>query len=120
MNYKMWYSDDHEVLYVKTFAMITSEDVNQIMPQVTQIFKGKSRSLILADLSDNPSGLLSKEARGAFKKHAESFKVDKIAIKGANPPIRMIAKIALTIIGSSDIARFFKEEEEALAWLKES
>ncbi|MBD3286652.1 STAS/SEC14 domain-containing protein, partial [candidate division WOR-3 bacterium] len=43
---------------------------------------------------------------------------DKVAVVGASPGARMIAKVALAITGVSKISRFFKTEDEALAWLK--
>ncbi|MBN2379323.1 STAS/SEC14 domain-containing protein [candidate division WOR-3 bacterium] len=118
MNYEMWYNEEHEVLYVKTLAMLKEEDVNEIMPKVGQILEDKTRRLIIGDLSDNPTGLLSKGAREAFRKNADKIKVDKIAVIGANPSIRMIAKIALVVMGKSQIAKFFSEEDDALRWLK--
>ncbi|MBN2381015.1 hypothetical protein JXM67_14550 [candidate division WOR-3 bacterium] len=44
--------------------------------------------------------------------------LDKIAIIGANPAMRMIAKIVFSITGSSMYARFLKTEKKALDWLK--
>ncbi|NLI97729.1 STAS/SEC14 domain-containing protein [bacterium] len=119
MNYEMRFDEKRGVLYVKTLAMLEKADVDEILPKVAECFEGKEHRYILGDLSQNPSGLLSKDARNAFKENAKYLDVEKIAIIGANPSIRMIAKIALTIMGSSNIAKFFKTEDEALAWLKE-
>jgi hypothetical protein len=118
MNYEMWFDDAHGVLWVKTLAMLEKADVDEILPKVAEYLEGKKHRYILGDLSQNPSGLLSKDARNAFKENARYLNVEKIAIIGANHSIRMIAKIALTIMGSSDIAKFFKTEEEALVWLE--
>ncbi|NLI97722.1 STAS/SEC14 domain-containing protein [bacterium] len=118
MNYEMWFDEKNGVLYVKTLAMLERADVEDIIPEVAEMLAGKEHRYILGDLAQNPSGLLTKDARTAFKENAENLQVDKIAIIGANPSIRMIAKIALTIMGKSDIAKFFKTEEEALVWLK--
>jgi hypothetical protein len=119
MNYEMWFDEENGVLCVKTLAMLEKADVDEILPKVAEYLEGKEHRYILGDLSQNPTGLLSKDARNAFKDNAKYLEVEKIAIIGANPSIRMIAKIALTIMGSSDIAKFFKTEEEAIAWLKE-
>jgi hypothetical protein len=119
MNYEMRFDEENGVLLVKTLAMLEKADVEEIIPKVAEMLAGKEHRYILGDLSQNPSGLLSKDARNAFKENAEKLMVDKIAIIGANHSIRMIAKIALTIMGKSGIAKFFKTEEEAIKWLKE-
>ena len=118
LNYKIWFDEEQGVLIVKTLAMLEKADVDEIIPKVAEYLDGKEHRYILGDLSENPTGLLSKGARTAFKENADNLKVEKIAIIGANPSIRMIAKIALTIMGKSDIAKFFKTREEAISWLK--
>lgn len=117
-NYEMWFDNEHGVLFVKTLAMLEKKDVDEMIPKIAEVFDGKEHRYILGDLSENPTGLLSKGARTAFKENAENLVVEKIAILGANPSIRMIAKIALTIMGKADIAKFFKTRDEAIVWLK--
>lgn len=117
-NYEMWFDEENGVLKVRTLAMLERNDVDEIISKIAEFYEGKEHRYLMGDLSDNPSGLLSKGARTAFKENADNFAVDKIAIIGANPSTRMIAKIALTIMGKSNIASFFKTKEEALTWLK--
>ncbi|MBD3285310.1 hypothetical protein GF338_03135 [candidate division WOR-3 bacterium] len=77
------------------------------------------RRLVLVDMShDKDPSSMSKEARKAYAEHTEIIKPEKVAMVGANPVARMVAKIALSIMGRSDITKFFKTEDEALAWLK--
>jgi hypothetical protein len=118
MNYKIWYDEEYGVLYVKTLTMLTGTDIHEIMPEMNRILEDKPHRYIIGDLSENPPGLLTKEARQAFKEYAKDFKVDKAAITGTTPATRMITKIAISIMGMSNIAKFFKTKEEALRWLK--
>lgn len=118
MNYTIRYDEEHDALYVKTLAMLTAEDVHEMIPKIKEIFKGKGHRRVIGDISQNPAGLLSKDARNAFRSFADELVFDKIAIIGANPATRMIAKIALQVMGRANVSRFFQSEEEALDWLK--
>jgi hypothetical protein len=119
MNYRMWYDEEQGVLYAKTFAMLTGPDVHQLMPEMNKIFADKPHRYVIGDLSDNPTGLLGKEARQAFKEYAKDFKIDKGAVIGTNPSTRMIAKVAISVMGLSSKVKLFKTKEEALAWFRE-
>ncbi|MBN2379310.1 STAS/SEC14 domain-containing protein [candidate division WOR-3 bacterium] len=117
--YKTWFDEEQGVLYVKTFKTIDAEDIHRLMPEVEKALEGKTNRLIIGDLSQNPSDLLTKEARQAFKRYTDKVNFDRIAVIGVNPITRMIVKIAVTIIGQSKKTQFFKTETQALAWLKE-
>lgn len=119
MNYKMWYDEERGVLYVKTLAMLTGPDVHQLMPEMIKVFADKPHRYVIGDLSDNPTGLLTRAARQAFKEYAKDFKIDKGAIIGTNPSTKMIAKIAISVMGLSDKVKLFKTEAQALTWFKE-
>ncbi|MBD3285311.1 hypothetical protein GF338_03140 [candidate division WOR-3 bacterium] len=116
--YKIWFDDKKGVLYVKTFKTIDAEDIHRLMPEVDRLLGGNPHRYILGDLSENPSDLLTKEARQAFKKYKD-VEYDRIAVIGVNPITRMVVKIAIKIIGQSDKTRFFNSEDEALKWLRE-
>ncbi|MBN2379328.1 STAS/SEC14 domain-containing protein [candidate division WOR-3 bacterium] len=117
--FKMWFNEEHGILYVKTYKTIDAEDIHQLIHQVEKAFEGRPRRYILGDLSENPSDPLTKEARQAFKEYSDSITYDRIAVIGVNPFTRMVVKIAIKIIGQSEKTRFFKSEEEALNWFKE-
>jgi len=117
VNYKAWFDEDKGVLNVKTYKTMDAKDVHVLMPQIEKMFKGRKHRFILGDLSDNPTDPLTKEARQAFKQYSD-VEYDRIAVTGVNPFTRMVVKIAVKIVGQSDKTRFFKTEDEALAWLK--
>lgn len=118
-NYKIWFDEEHGVARFKIYAMLTAEDVHEYVPGLNKLLEDKSPRSVLADLSENPPGLLDKSARKAFKEYAKSMEWDKIAFFGAAPVIQMLAKAAVAALGKFNITRFFKTEEEALTWLKE-
>lgn len=118
MKYELWYDEGRGVLYLKTFTLLTREDIEGLLPLVEKHFEGKPHRHLLADMSENPAGFVDQEARRLLKSEADSIRFDKFAVVGASPATRMITKIAITLLGKSDVSRFFKTEEEALAWLK--
>ena len=113
----MWFDEEHGVLFIRTLKTIDAEDIHALMPEIEKMFEGKEKRFILGDLTENPSDPLTKDARQAFKKYSD-VEYDRIAIIGVNPFTRMVVKIAVKIVGQTDKTRFFKTEEEALAWLK--
>lgn len=118
MNYKLWYDAERKIIYLKTFKTMTAEDVHQLMAQAAEEFEGKEADFSLIDMTDAGTEHLGKDTRDAFKQYADSLEYKKIAIVGANPVTRMLARVALAVTGKSKIARFFKTEAQALEWLK--
>jgi hypothetical protein len=66
----------------------------------------------------NKTGKMSTGARKAGAKMADNEKVGKIAFLGLHPVARVIASFFMGVSQKKDM-RFFRTEEEALAWLKE-
>ncbi len=71
---------------------------------------------VLIDI--NKSGKPSAEARKFGKEVFAHEKIGKVAMYGLNPVARVIASFMITISQRGNI-RFFKTQEDALAWLKE-
>jgi len=118
MNYDVWFDESNRIVYLKTYHTLTENDVHELMEVAGKKFEGKEIRYSLIDLSEATSEPIQKGTREAFKKYADSLTYDKVAIVGANPTTRMLAKIALAVVGKSKVAKFFKTEEEALKWLK--
>lgn len=117
-NYKTWYDEERGVLYLKTFHTMTEEDVREAMALNETEYKGLDIQYALVDMSEATAEPISKGARKAFKEHTSILNYRKIAVVGANPAVRMLAKVALAVIGKSKSTRFFKTEADALVWLK--
>lgn len=118
MNYMIWYDEDEGVLYLKTYTLLTVKEIEEILPLMAEHFKDRSHRYILADMTDNHSGFVDREARRLLKERANQIIFDKMAVIGAGPATRMITKVALNVLGKTDQTRFHKTEKEALAWLK--
>jgi len=117
-NYEVWYDEERGVLYLKTFHTMTEEDVREVMALNETKYKGIDIQYALVDMSEAAAEPISKGTRKAFREHAAILNYKKMAVVGANPAARMLAKVALAVIGQSKVTRFFKTEAEALGWLK--
>lgn len=119
-NYEIWYDEDAGAIHLKVINMLTAQDVHEIMPASVKMFEKMERKYVIVDTSPEPSGMLEKTARRAFREYMESMKVvEKLAVYGAKPVPRMMARAAAAALGKLKVTRFFKTETEALAWLKE-
>ncbi|MBN2381018.1 STAS/SEC14 domain-containing protein [candidate division WOR-3 bacterium] len=123
--FKINFEETDKVLYVEVLEKITAEDVHAIVAEVTRLLpEGKtSGSYIIGDISaveGDARGLIDKEARQVFRTYTERLRFIKTAIVGANPVMRMVAKVALAVMGDGTSARFFKTAEDALEWFKET
>ena len=120
MKYKVWFDHEKDVLYIQTFDKLGKEEVYGIVNDVNKELKGKGPKQSIVDLTHGSSAMVDREARKTFREVGtpEAFASEKIAVFGASPTVRMLAKVILAITGVSKRTRFFKTEQEALAWLK--
>lgn len=109
----------NKIVYLKTYRTLTEQDVNSLMELANTEYKDKDIHYCLIDMSQATSEPVSKAAREVFKKYADSLTYKRVAVVGATPSTRMLAKVALAVVGKSKVARFFKTEEDALHWFSE-
>ncbi len=118
MKYKVWFDEEIGAVCFKQMEPLTVEDVHVVVPQMLELVKGKSHRYVFVDLSEATTGIVDREARKAFSELADPRNFERIAVYGASPSIRMLAKIILAVNGVSNVTKFFKTEEEAREWLK--
>jgi hypothetical protein len=116
--FRVWYNDEAGALYIQTFERLNKEDVGDVMTAVDREFEGKDQRYVIVDLSRGSSDMVDKEARRAFRESARPEDFEKVAVFGASPAVRMLAKVIFVVTGVSNKTRFFKTEADALAWLK--
>lgn len=119
--YIMYYDDENDILNLKLLGMMFAEDLPQFIPRYQKLLEGKPRRYLLIDMVESvkmdPS-ILNKEMRNAYKELLNQMDIDKAAIFGTTPAMRMVSRVALVLSKWSDITKFFKTKEEALGWLK--
>ena len=119
MKYKVWHDEANSIIRFSQTQPLDADDIREVSPIIEKLAAETGLKSILIDLSKGPSATLDKEARKALKDFAMPDMFAKIGIFGANPAMRMIAKVIFAVTRSSDSTKFFKLEEEALAWLQE-
>ncbi len=118
MKYKVWHDETHNVIRFSQTQSLDVDDIRKVSLLIENLASETGIKCMLIDLSQGPSATLDKQARQALKESAMPDVFDRIAIFGANPAMRMIAKVIFKITGSSDSTQFFKTEAQALVWLK--
>jgi len=83
---------------------------------LTQAGKMDGKCNYLVDLSD--CGKNDPAARNIWKEISSDASTNKVATFGMNPVARVIANFVIGTYGGVNI-RFFKNEQDALAWIKE-
>ena len=118
--FEIIYDRDSHVIMVKPFQTWGKDDVETAVPIIKKLISKNECRRVLANLTENQQGFVTREARGVLKKYADDLRFDKAAIVGTNPATRMVMKIAVSILGNSHNTRFFKTKEEALEWLEQN
>ncbi len=110
------YLGEDNMLYCTT---VGESDEKKAIAMKESIFKlmnmVEGRMKMLLDI--NRAGQVSSGARKTGKEMLEDEKVGKVAFVGLHPVARVIASFVMGVSRKKDM-RFFRQEEEALAWLK--
>lgn len=118
MKYKVWFDEEIGAVCFKQMEPLTVEDVHEVVPRILGLAEGKEHRYVFVDLSEANTGIVDREARKAFSELAAPQNFERIAVYGASPSMRMLAKIILAVTGVSKVTKFFKTEKEAREWLK--
>ena len=86
--------------------------VHESLLKLASMLEGKVN--VFLDISDTKRP--SVKAKRVFSQLIQHEKIGKFAFFGAHPVARVLASFMMGIIGKKDV-RFFKEREEAIAWL---
>jgi len=117
MKHKVYYDEENKVMVLRVIGEYTLEDAEETTRVMEKITEEKGIQSLMADLTQTPPKL-DKKVREMMREQAERYDLGKMALVITNPAVRMIGKIVISTMGSGDTTRFFKTDEEALAWLK--
>ncbi len=115
--HEVWWDDQLECGCFTVNGVLEPDEAVESIVAMAKVSSDCKRKVILMDLS-NMEGDMSRETRQAVSSMEIQKKTEKIAVVGSNSITRMIAKVLLSSINESEIAKFFQTREEALAWLK--
>ncbi|MBD3286602.1 hypothetical protein GF338_09730 [candidate division WOR-3 bacterium] len=116
IQHKIRFDEEQGILRLQVLDDFTPESIDEMFTKVKELFNGKEPKLILVDISKMPNLSLDKNTRKLLQEKAVPF--DKMALLGATPITRMMAKVILTVLGKSASTYFCRTENEALSWLK--
>lgn len=119
MKYRAWYDEENGILCADILKKFEPEDAKGLMDVVVNEFNDDQRRYFLLNMSKDAQAMPSKETRKVMREAASLVKLNKIAISGAKPTVRMLGKIVVTAMGKAKDSGFFDTKEEAIAWLKD-
>ncbi len=120
MKYQVRYDDGRDVLMLELLGEMSREEILELFDNIDRLLQGKPRRYILADLSAAPIGNpVDSQTRQVYRECAKKVDIQRSAIVGASPVMRIMAKIIVAVMGRSSTAAFFATREEASSWLTE-
>lgn len=122
MGFKLDFNEQKGVLYIIFVEEVTPDDVCKINNLNEMVPREKTEKIIVDISSTKMSTWAKPWDRETRRRVAESVPPNplksKVAIIGSSSVSRMLTKVGLTVIGKIKDSKFFKSEEDALAWLK--
>lgn len=123
MKHQFWYDEEKDVLRERIIGTLTEDDVPEFLAKVKELFEGRKRRRAIIDLTQASKQIYSKKARQMLSEGSAKLGYDeKIAFVGADPSIRMMARVLISgakILGKPITAQFFKNDDDALSWLNQ-
>lgn len=117
-NFKHWYDEKEGLLRINVLQRFDPEATDKFFTTVAEYTKEQQR-YVLCFVDDDAQKLVDKETRKVAAQKGNVIQWGNIAIWGAKPGIRMVAKIVLTAVGKGKDLKFFDSEDECVTWLKE-
>jgi hypothetical protein len=118
MNHKVYCDETQNILYIRFVGKVDASGYRKVAEQINALPVEKRLQLIV-DLSDAAAPFWDRKTRQVLADGTVQSDKSRMAVFGASPAIRVIAKMMLIALGQRDRTRFFKTEAQALAWLKE-
>jgi hypothetical protein len=116
--FKHWFDEKEGFLHVNVLERYDPEATEQFFSDMEK-YPEEQQRYVLCFVDDDAQRLVDKETRKVAAKKGKVIKWGNIAIWGAKPGVRMVAKIVLTALGKGKDLKFFDNEEGCVAWLKE-
>jgi hypothetical protein len=116
--FKHWYDEKEGFLHVNVLERYDPESTELFFSDMGQ-YPEEQQRYVLCFVDDDAQKLVDKETRKVAAEKGKVIKWGNIAIWGAKPGLRMVAKIVLTAVGKGRDLKFFDNEEDCVTWLKE-
>ncbi len=92
------------------------DEAHQLMDELAVFERQHHSKGLIVNHTRSPKAL-SRETRTVFEQRGHDADIAKLAFFGMNNLNRMIAQVAVSLLGRSQTTRFFSTQAEAEAWL---
>jgi hypothetical protein len=125
MELKVAYEEENGIIRFKmpeeAWDIQFSEEIGErFLEHLEEECSGVERRLLLVDLRGSVRNRTSREFRKWMREHTEEMRFERTAVIIDSPVMKTLGKFIMTSIGKLKNTQFFNDEENALAWLKES
>lgn len=119
MKHRLDYDERLGVLFVRVVKDVSPDEFLEVNRKITSMLEEKRRR-ILIDASDAVIPRWNRQMREAILKGTSVTSPNtRTAVIGLSPALRVFSKAIINVAGKYSETKFFKTEDEALAWLKE-
>jgi hypothetical protein len=108
-------SVDENVIFVDMIGAQTTGNVLRIRKEIENIIKNGGPRDILGSVQK--AGVPSRETLKVSVKFLREVPFDRVAVYGNNKSVMLVVNLLLKASGSNDRFKFFRNEEDARAWL---
>ena len=117
MEHKIWFDEEQQLLHLKIKGDFTTEDALYFGKKYIELLEGKQHRQIIVDLREGGS-MESRETRSITNDMLNKAGITDVAYVGANAASRMIAKVLMKLGSLKAESDFFKEFNDAFAWIE--
>jgi hypothetical protein len=117
MKHKMWYNDEHDIVFLEFTDHFLRNDVDPIFQRVEELLKGKPYRQVLVIMSSTHN-VENRETREATNQALNNTDVSHVAFVGGSSANRMIARVLIKTGIIKTNGDFFKTVDEGIKWLK--
>lgn len=105
------------ISFIRFRGEINDDDCLEITKQISELPLERKLRIII-DLSETNTCLHKKESREMLARSLARVPGSRIAVVASTPVTRMMAKTLVATLGEPESTVFFKNEEEAIKWLR--
>ncbi len=117
MEHKIWFDEEQQLLHLKIKGEFTTEEALYFGKKYIELLEGKQHRQIIVDLREGGS-MESRETRSITNDMLNKAGITDVAYVGANAASRMIAKVLMKLGSLKAESDFFKEFNDAFAWIE--
>jgi len=117
MVHELSYDEENGIAVLIFKSHILLRDIDAIFTKLKELLDGKPNRQLLI-VMNSAYNVENRETREALTNEAIKLDVNEVALVGLSAAVRMIARVILKTGTVKLKGEFFKDQEEAIKWLK--